>query len=166
MPSRDALLFDEAPDAGGVERPVGPQRDRPALEDAVEHRPLRVPVHERRERERRARIAGHRLLDLLRGGDRRPAVVPAPHGGEEDVLLAPHDALRHPGGAAGVEDIDVVGGARAEVAFGRRRGQRVLVAHDVAVREGRAVGGGLAAVVDHDDAAQLRHVGQYFGDHR
>ena len=35
------------------------------------------------------------------------------------VFLAPHDTLRHAGGAAGVEDVDVVVAALAEVALRR-----------------------------------------------
>ena len=39
------------------------------------------------------------------------AVGAAPHGGAEDVVLAPQHALGHARGAAGVEDVEVVGGA-------------------------------------------------------
>ena len=56
-----------------------------------------------------------------------PAVVPAAERREEDVLGPPHDALGHAGGAAGVEDVEVVGRARRELADRRRGLERVLV---------------------------------------
>ena len=45
---------------------------------------------------------------------------------EVHVFLAPHHALGHAGGAAGVEQVDVVVGALAEVALGRARRDRGL----------------------------------------
>ena len=51
--------------------------------------------------------------------------------GVEDVLVAPYDALGHAGRAAGVEDVDVVGRAGAEVTRRRLAGQGVLVADGV-----------------------------------
>ena len=38
---------------------------------------------------------------------------PATHGPDEDVVLAPQHALRHAGGPAGVEDVEVVGATTA-----------------------------------------------------
>src|SRR5207253_3138844 len=65
--------------------------------------------------------------DLLRLRDRRAAEVPAAEAAEEDVLRAPHDALRLPGGAAGVEDVEVVAAPWTEVASRGRARERLLV---------------------------------------
>jgi hypothetical protein len=56
--------------------------------------------------------------------------VDAPGERAPDVLVTPHDALRVPGGAAGVDDVDVVRAARAEVtgARGGRDGVVVVAA--------------------------------------
>ena len=45
-----------------------------------------------------------------------------------EVLVAPHHALGEAGGAAGVDDVQVVGAALVEVALGALAGQRVVVA--------------------------------------
>ena len=81
---------------------------------AAVHRDQRVPhaaaVHHRRrahgaQREARA----HALDDLLRRADVRAACRGAAlQRAEEDVLVAPHRALGHPGGAAGVEHVEIV----------------------------------------------------------
>ena len=88
------------------------EHDLPAAEQRAERRPLPARVHERAERERdelrRARVARReeraqplrRVVDDRRArsasgvGDRRAAGIPAAERGEEDVLVAPHDALR------------------------------------------------------------------------
>jgi hypothetical protein len=44
-----------------------------------------------------------------------------------DVLVTPHDALRVPGGPPGVDDVDVVGAARAEVTGPRGGRERLAV---------------------------------------
>jgi hypothetical protein len=62
-----------------------------------------------RERGLRAPFGDH-----LRRADRLAAAARAAERTEEDVFVAPHDALRHAGGAARVEDVEVVGGARPE----------------------------------------------------
>ena len=72
-------------------------------------------------------VGVERVDDLLGRRDRRVAEVPAAERAEEDVLGAPHHALGHAGGAAGVEDVEVVGGAGPEVACRRRRRERGLV---------------------------------------
>ena len=69
------------------------------------------------------------------GAGLRPLVVEGLAGDEvdaaaeraPDVLVPPHHALRVAGGPAGVDDVDVVGAARAEVAGGRRRQHRLAV---------------------------------------
>ena len=86
------------------------------------------------------------LLPLV--GQRHPGQeVDAAGERAPQVLVAPHDALRIPGGPAGVDDVDVVGGARREVTLWRPGRQRRLV-------RGRAAGFGAAAVLDHHGAAQ------------
>ena len=79
----------------------------------------------------------------------------------QHVFLAPHDTLRHAGGAAGVEDVDVVVGASAEVALGRRRRERVVVG-DRADRSSV----GARAVVDRDQVPQHRQRVAHGGDAR
>ena len=74
--------------------------------------------------------------------------------GVEDVLVAPDHALGHAGRPAGVEDVEVVARSRPEVALGRLARQRILVADRV---RGRL---GVAAVLDHDDVAQLGQLGE------
>ena len=73
--------------------------------------------------------------------------------GLDQVLVAPDDALRAPGGAAGVEDVGVVGRAALEPVGGRRGQRRVVVlAEDEDVLERRQVerGDGLD-VLGRDD---------------
>ena len=106
--------------------------------------------------------AGVTLSAICSGAfDRRAAVVPAAERGEEDVLLAPHHALGHAGGAAGVEDVEVVGRAGLEVARRRRRRERVLV-----LDRGELVGDGAAAVVEDDEVLELREAGEHARDER
>ena len=99
------------------------------------------------------------LGDLLRRLDRRAAATRATHRPEEDVFVAPHDALRHARGAAGVQDVERVGGARREVARGARGRERGFVRD----RPDRRAGAGIAreVVVDRDEGLQL---GQIRGD--
>ena len=100
--------------------------------------------------------------DVLGVLDAGTAVVPAAHRREEDVLRPPHHALRHAGGAARVEDVEVVGRAGEQtVAIGRRRRERVLVLDRV-----EPVGDGAGAVVELEEVAQLRHAGQHRRDVR
>ncbi len=81
----------------------------------------RGAVHQRRGGEEDEALAarGHPLrqfLGALHGFAGRRAAAEA---GEEQVLLAPHHALGHAGGAAGVDDDLVVRGPGAEAAAGR-----------------------------------------------
>ena len=83
---------------------------------------------------------------------RRREVAAAAAAREEDVLVAPHHALGHAGGAAGVEDVEVVGAsARPKSRSGDCAGERVLVRPRV-----RARSVVVAAVLDHDEVPQLR----------
>ena len=88
------------------------------------------------------------LLDhLLRavGLARRSHGVDAATEREEHVLVAPHDALGHAGGAAGVEDVAVVGGAGPK----SRSGDPPAIAASKST-ESRPVEVGAAAVLDDD----------------
>ena len=81
-------------------------------------------VHERARGQRIGCDSGDGVLEDLSGAVIvLPEKVP-PRNAEEDVLVAPHDALGHPGGAAGVEDVEVVGrslcGRPARVTGGER----------------------------------------------
>ena len=80
--------------------------------------PQRGAVHERSDRERDGARTVHRVLDDRRGSVEGARAHPEERRDrrEEEVLLRPHDALRHPSGATGVEDVEVVLGARREVA--------------------------------------------------
>jgi hypothetical protein len=81
--------------------------------------------------------------------------------GEDHVLLAPDDPLRHPGGAAGVEHVEVVRRARPEVTLGTGVGQRSLVGNRAERREVLA-----ARVVDRHEVAELRQAVANRGDAR
>ena len=75
-----------------------------------------------------------------------------------DVLVAPHHALREAGGAAGVEQVDVVGAAFAEVSLGGAlRDRRVEL--DAAV----ALIVVVAAVLDDEDRLDVGGVRQHVG---
>ena len=71
-----------------------------------------------------------------------------------DVLVAPHHALRETGGAAGVEQIDVVGAAWAEVALGRTLRDRG-VELDAAI----ALIIGVATVLDDENRLDVGGIG-------
>ena len=76
-----------------------------------------------------------------------------------DVLVAPHHALREAGGAPGVEQVDVVGAALAEVAFGRAlRDRRVEL--DAAVTLKVVI----VTVLDDESRLDVGGVGQHVGD--
>ncbi len=78
--------------------------------------------------------------------------VAAAERAEEDVLVAPHHALRHAGRAAGVEDVEVVGrrgaGSRGPRVTRRARPRSAIAPseHDVRVR----------AVLDRDERRRAR----------
>ena len=90
---------------------------------------LGTTVHQRAERE------GHHpgvvgLLGLVVLGQRLTGVeVDATAERPPEVLVAPHDALREAGRAAGVDDVDVVGAALVEVALGALLSDGVLEGH-------------------------------------
>ena len=88
------------------------------------------------------------LLQRLAGREVDAAAEHAP-----EVLVAPHHALGEAGGAAGVDDVDVVGAALAEVALGALAGQRV-VERDAAERREVGVVVGLGDVGQRDERRQ------------
>ena len=99
------LALDEAPDVIRLE----PLRD--GLDEhgsAAEPRPKAHPVtgavHERGSQERPQTRVGLGQEAVDRGRRLRPTEAL-----DHRVAVAPHDALRHPGRAAGVEDVQVVG---------------------------------------------------------
>ena len=134
--------------------------DCAAAEQRAEGGPLRGAVDERRRREpdQRARLAVLGLLplvaDVLTGDEVDPAAECAP-----DVLMPPQHAFGISGGAAGIEDVEVVGAALLEVTLRRRARQRRLVL-DAAVALVIAV----AAVFDHYNVFQFRGFRQHGGD--
>ena len=115
---------------------------------------------------RRDRVADHRrvlggrlgqvvlVLDELAGRE-----VGAAEQHSVDVLVAPHHALGEAGGAAGVEQVDVVGAALAEVALGR-----ALLERGVELDAAVALVVVVAAVLDHQDGLDVRRLGQHVGD--
>ena len=118
-------------------------------------------VHEGRQRHADDNEVTHPVGDLLRFADGPIRVKPATatHGGEEHVLVGPHDALGHAGRATGVENEQVVVGAGAEIPRGVLAGQRAFQLHRV---DGRRV---TAAVVRHVDIGfECRRLGAYRGD--
>ena len=115
---------------------------------------------------RRDRVADHRrvlrrglgqVVFVLDGLARREVGAAEQH--PVDVLVPPHHTLGETGGAAGVEQVDVVGAAFAEVALGRALLQRG-VELDAAV----ALVVVVAAVLDHQDGLHVRRLGQHVGD--
>src|SRR5207302_6135457 len=110
-----------------------------------ERRPLRRAVNERRRRQERQRLVAAlgQGRQLARIAERRAAGIAALQPGEEHVLVAPHHAARHAGGAAGVDDVAVVARAPRKIARRRRRRQRrlVLAADGEPVLQRRDLGG-------------------------
>ena len=147
------LRLDQAPHVVGVELR---HQHRPVAHEALAHdAPLRGPVHQGGDGEE-GQLAAPSLLDHLLGL-LHPGVggrVDAATEGVEDVLVAPHHALGHPGGPAGVEDVVVVARPGGEVALGGALGHGVLVA-DGALAEGHA-----RVVVDADDQLEVGEVGE------
>ena len=137
------------------------EHDLGADEALAHHAPLGRPVHERGDRQ-----VHHRTAGTLGDHDRRvlhPLVrhrVGAAAECVEHVLVAPHDALGHAGGPAGVEDVEVVSRAGPEVTFRRLARQRLLVADG----PGRRLG--VAAVLDHDHVPEAGELGAERGDQR
>ncbi len=122
------------------------------LGGAVDHRRDRQPDHRG--------VLGGALRQVVLVGDRLTRrEVGAAEQHSVDVFVTPHDALGEAGGAAGVEQVDVVGAAGAEIALGRallecRVELDAAVAREVIVR----------SVLDHQDGLDLRRLRQHVGD--
>src|SRR5436190_705699 len=71
---------------------------KPSITRVVGSRPAKLDLNGRRK----VAVAGHRAAEPTRA---------AAEDAEEGVLVAPQHALGHAGGAAGVEDVEVVAGA-------------------------------------------------------
>ena len=99
-------------------------------------------------------ILEHGRHDVVGSPYRRTTRVPAAHRAEEDVLVAPEDALRHAGSASRVEHVVVVRGAGTEIARRRRGvevgGERPVVDIDHEPDAGAARGALAHAGVVHD----------------
>ena len=147
------LPFDGAPDAVGVEVAIAVEHDGAATVEVDERHPLAAAVHHRgvHHGDGAGVLGRDPLGELLRLRDRRLSEAAAAEGGEEDVLRPPHDALRDAGGAARIEKVEVVGGARLEVTHRRRRRQCVLVGGGVCI--------GVAAVLEDNGVTELGEVG-------
>ena len=98
------FALDQSPDVGRVET-LGDRLnvDRAAEVPRAERHPVPGTVHER-WREQRLQPAVGRGHDLIDG--RRPRSAEALDVG---IAVAPQHTLRHPGRAAGVEDVQIVG---------------------------------------------------------
>ena len=76
-----------------------------------------------------------------------------------DVLMTPHDALGEPGGAAGVEQVDVVCAAFTEITDGRTLGDGLVELHPAVTLVVQ-----VAAVLDHQDGLDAWDLRQHIGD--
>ena len=147
--AQHALALGQPEHGVGVEADdVIGQGDPAAGADGVEHPPLRGAVHERGDQQQRpdaglgAGLFGQIAVavQLLTAGQERPAA----HGRHEDVVLAPEHTLGHAGGAAGVEDVQVLTAGCGHAAGGCGCADDLLVVH----RVGQQV---IAGVVGHLD---------------
>jgi hypothetical protein len=82
---------------------------------------------------------------LLRGFDGVPAGRSALKPAEEHILVTPHDALRHPGRASGVDDVQVFAGPRLEVTLLRTLRECGFVLGRLLVSDA------IRTVFDHDE---------------
>jgi hypothetical protein len=127
---------------------------------------LGAAVHQRAQRQGDHPAVLLGLLGLVELGEVLAGVeVDAAAERAPEVLVAPHHALREAGGAAGVDDVQVVGAALLEVALGALVGDRVGV-QDPAERTYVGLVVGLDHVGDDHDCLQLRVVREGLGDQR
>ena len=117
----------------------------------MDHRRDRQPDHRP--------VLGGRLCEVvlvLDGFSRREVGAAEQH--SVNVFVTPHDALGEAGGAAGVQQVDVVGAALAEVAL-----RRALLQRGVELDAAVALVVVIAAVLDHQDGLDVRRLGQHVG---
>ena len=120
-----AGLLHQVEDLLGGEVRLVVERDGRAGDVGVAEDPLAAAVHHRAAGEHHhRRLDGRGLLGQLLDRLDRRAEPRRVEGGHDQVLVAPDDALRVARGAAGVEDVQVVGGAAAEPVGRRRRPAR------------------------------------------
>ncbi len=158
-----ALALDQLPGALGVELRL---EDRQVAGEQVHQQPgLGAAVHQRAEREGdHPRVGG--LLGLVVLLQRLAGVeVDAAAEHPPEVLVAPHHALGEAGGAAGVDDVQVVGAALVEVTLGALALQRVGQQHP-AVRRDVGVVVRFGHVGDRHEGVQLLVLGRARRDRR
>ena len=122
-------------------------RDPAAGADGVENTPLGGSVHQRRKHQERPHAGcGVYLIDqiLVAVQFRAAGERPTAHGRHEDVVLTPQNTLGHPGGAAGVEDVEIVAAGRGHFGGGLRCGGDGFVVD-------RALEQWIAGIVGHLD---------------
>ncbi len=177
-------------DPSHVHVPVRVQHNAAAAEQGAERRPLAAGVGQGSERQRdelvRSRVSGGQKRrqalravghrggpDLLGSLDRGSPGVPAAERGEEDVFVAPDDALWASGGAAGIEDVVVIGGPGRDVTSRGRPGDDRLIGRpdgQVGAQrrdpggDGVGVGGELGVGDERDGVGVGAHVGDLVGD--
>ena len=144
------LGADQLPERERVEVTLRRDDDAAAAEQRAEGHPVRGAVHERARGDAPSARHDAAFRDLLGSRDRCRAAARAAHRTEEHVFVAPHDAFRHPGGPARVEDVERVGRPFGEVAVAERHGERGLVLD----RADRSFGVRVRAVVDDDERAE------------
>ena len=125
----DTLALRRTPDVFRIETVGGGgEDDRPTLVDRTEGHPLGRAVHEWRHRQHPHEATLLRLGDEFGNGRRTRQPRDAPgHGGVEDVLLPPENALRRARRPAGIDDVEIVRRGCAGRHRGRRGGECRLV---------------------------------------
>ena len=96
---------------------------------------MRRTVHERGDGEIvQDPTVGDALRHFLGGAHRRPGRLGTTHAGEEQILLPPHHPLWHTGGAARVDDVEVVRGTLGKAGAVRALRRKRLVVVNRTVR--------------------------------
>ena len=118
----ESFTFDEAPDVGRIE-PIGDRLHEHGAAEVPRAKAHPVPstMHQRRGDQRLHPTGGigNDALDRLRSGSTEACDV--------GVAVAPQNTFRHAGGAAGVEDVEIVGAPLDIGPRGGGSGERILV---------------------------------------
>ena len=147
------LVGREPERGGGVETAVEGQQAGPADGQGGQRHPLGAAVDERAERESAvdATAGGDEATDVVGVVERcqpRPGCAASPQCAEEQILVSPHHPFGVTGGAARVQQVDVVAGPMvARSGIGRGGGHRIVVV--LAHRQSGQVGNRLHDAVDH-----------------